>query len=84
MMFSFAVVTTVAGSGVPSFGDGTGFQAGFNQPTGMAVDASGTVYVSGNQRVRKINPVGGAPAFVHVRGCHHASNGHVLCFAYLC
>jgi hypothetical protein len=67
MTFSYAVVTTVAGSSVASFGDGTGSQAGFdaNGLLGMAVDASGNVYVSGSQRVRKINPAGGAHAFLH-------------------
>jgi DNA-binding beta-propeller fold protein YncE len=62
------VVTTVAGSGIPSFFDAIGPLAGFNGPYGVAVDASGSVYVadSQNQRVRKINTVGGANALFNV------------------
>jgi hypothetical protein len=79
---SYTVVTTVAGSGVASFGDGAGSQAGFNQPIGVAVDASGTVYVAAYNAPRKINPAGGAHTFAHSvtsvvhRCCHHVSNGH--------
>lgn len=60
------VVTTFVGSGTGqgtatgSFGDGTGTNASFNQPYGIAVDSEGTVYVGDlrNQRVRKITPEG--------------------------
>jgi sugar lactone lactonase YvrE len=54
------VVTTMAGSGKPGFADGTGAEASFNTPQGVAVDASGNVYVSesGNHRIRKISPSG--------------------------
>ena len=54
------LVTTLAGSGVAGFLDGTGVGARFNFPSGVAVDASGNVYVadSGNQRIRKIAPDG--------------------------
>jgi sugar lactone lactonase YvrE len=54
------VVTTLAGSGAWSFGDGTGTSASFNYPTGVAVDASGNVYVadSSNHRIRKVSPTG--------------------------
>ena len=54
------VVTTLAGSGVAGFADGTGAGAQFNSPSGMAVDSSGTVYVAdfGNSRIRKITPAG--------------------------
>jgi sugar lactone lactonase YvrE len=54
------VVTTMAGSGKPGFADGTGAEASFNTPQGVAVDASGNVYVSesGNHRIRRITPSG--------------------------
>ncbi len=63
-----AVVTTVAGSGISQFFDATGSQASFDLPTGVAVDASGNVFVAAfsDQRVRKINPAGGAHVSAHV------------------
>jgi DNA-binding beta-propeller fold protein YncE len=59
-----AVVSTLAGgiSGTNSaFFDGSGTNAGFNRPRGVAVDASGNVFVadSGNQRIRKVTASGG-------------------------
>jgi hypothetical protein len=59
------VVRTLAGGlngTFAAFADGSGSQAGFNQPYGVAVDASGNTYVadSMNQRVRKVTPGGGA------------------------
>lgn len=54
------VVTTFAGSGAPGDIDGAGTSASFNQPSDVAVDAVGNVYVSDyyNSAVRKINPAG--------------------------
>lgn len=53
------VVTTLAG-GTQGYQDGPGAQAQFSTPTGIAVDASGNVYVADfwNHRVRKIAPNG--------------------------
>jgi len=58
-------VTTLAGSDSPGLGggglaDGVGAQAQFRLPVGIAVDASGNVYVAdtGNNRIRKISPDG--------------------------
>lgn len=50
------VVTTLAGSGIAGSADGTGTAASFRQPSGVAVDASGTVYVAdyNNHLIRKI------------------------------
>ena len=56
-----AVVSTLAGLGVPSFNDGAGTMAAtFNFPRGVAVDASGNVLVAdtNNHRVRRVTPRG--------------------------
>lgn len=54
------VVSTLAGSGVRGSRDGTGTDASFDFPTGVAVDAIGHVYVADgmNNRIRKITPAG--------------------------
>ena len=58
---SAGVVTTLAGT-AGSFGssDGTGVAARFKSPLGVAVDASGSVYVADtdNSTIRKITPAG--------------------------
>lgn len=49
-------VTTVAGDGQPSFGDGPAATAHFKYPCGLAMDAAGAIYVAdqANHRIRKL------------------------------
>ena len=53
------VVSTLAGS-TQGFANGTGIAAQFSNPSGIAVDASGNVYVSdtNNHKIRKISTTG--------------------------
>ncbi|NVJ48694.1 MAG: T9SS type A sorting domain-containing protein, partial [Cytophagia bacterium] len=53
-------VTRLAGSLSRGFSDGNGVSASFNSPRGIAVDASGNIYVAdaGNHRIRKITSNG--------------------------
>ncbi len=60
----WAVVTTLAGGvngTIGAFGDGSGSNANFSYPWGVAVDASGNVFVGdhGNHRIRKVTAGGG-------------------------
>jgi len=58
-------VITLAGSGTASFADRNGEAAQFNNPTGVAVDSFGNIYVAdkNNHRIRKITPEGGVSTF---------------------
>jgi sugar lactone lactonase YvrE len=64
-------VTTIAGSaGVAGSTDGTGNAARFNQPTGLALDAQGNLYIadSGNFTVRKMTAAGAVTTVAGVAG----------------
>lgn len=54
------LVSTLAGNGTQGLINAPGLLASFNQPTGIAVDAAGNVYVgdAGNDRIRKITSAG--------------------------
>ena len=53
------VLTLVAGTGTPGYGgdNGLAVSAQLNQPSGLAVDSAGSLYIadSGNDRVRKVS-----------------------------
>ncbi len=59
------LVSTLAGSGVAGFLDGTSSSAQFNNPTGVATDYFGNVYVAdrNNHKVRKITSTGVVSTF---------------------
>ncbi|HTZ19732.1 MAG TPA: immunoglobulin domain-containing protein [Opitutaceae bacterium] len=61
------VVTTIAGAaGSRGSADGPANTARFNQPTGIAVDASGVLYVAdtGNNTIRRLSPSTGGAYYV--------------------
>lgn len=56
---SFGIVSDFAGSGTAGANDGTGVAATFNYPGGIAIDATGNLYVADclNNKIRKISPL---------------------------
>ncbi|HEX7914436.1 MAG TPA: NHL repeat-containing protein [Rudaea sp.] len=50
------IVSTLAGSGAPGYGDGVGIGASFDTPCAIAVDKSGAVWVAdtGNGAIRRV------------------------------
>ncbi len=60
-----SVVATLAGSGVFTYADGIGSQAGFRFPWGVALDANGNIVLGDidNKRIRKITPSGVVSTF---------------------
>jgi hypothetical protein len=72
------VVTTLAGrSGTSGTNDGTGTAARFNYPIGVAVDASGIVYVgdTGNHAIRKITSAGVVTTLAGLAGTSGTNDG---------
>lgn len=72
------VVSTLAGvPGQPGSADGTGSAARFRSPKGIAVDASGNVYVAdtGNDTIRKITPAGVVTTLAGTAGVVGSADG---------
>jgi len=72
------VSSTLAGSpGVRGSTDGTGASASFDQPAGLALDATGNVYVSdyGSSLIRKVTPAGQVTTLAGAPGVTGSANG---------
>jgi streptogramin lyase len=70
-------VTTIAGDGNAGFTDGMGTNAEFNNPSSVAVDASGNLYVAdaGNNAIRRIDAVTTKVTTLAGSGASGFSNG---------
>jgi hypothetical protein len=66
------IVSTLAGSGRPGKDDGFANEASFDTPSGLAIDASGTIYVAdtGNDMLRVVDQTGRVttPVWAHGDG----------------
>ncbi|MGJ7529613.1 NHL repeat-containing protein [Variovorax sp. GB1P17] len=71
------VVSTLAGSGAVGSNNGTGTAASFFVPQGVAVDASGNLYVVDqyNQLIRKITSTGVVSTLAGLVGVEGSANG---------
>jgi sugar lactone lactonase YvrE len=72
------VVTTVAGNGTAALADGVGSAARFSAPRGVAVDATGALYVAdcGNNVLRKLTSSAGGWTATTVAGASAAGNAN--------
>jgi kumamolisin len=77
MVTPAGVVSTLAGSGVAGSTNGIGSGALFRDPTGIAVDASGNVYVAdtGNDIIREITPTGTVTTLAGTAGRSGSTDG---------
>jgi sugar lactone lactonase YvrE len=72
-------VTTLAGTpGATGFVDGPGSAALFNEPTGLAIDTAGNLYVTdtGNYTVRQITPAGFVTTLAGSAGVTGSTDGN--------
>jgi serine/threonine-protein kinase len=69
--------TIVAGSDTAGLVNGTGKAVKFNHPFGLAVDASGNVYIAdvGNNVIRKMDTTGLVTTFAGIGGVKGSTNG---------
>ena len=75
------IVTTLAGiPGLRGSSNGTSSNARFRDPEGLAVDASGTIYVAdtGNSTIRRITPAGDTSLYAGFPGSTGVANGPAL------
>ena len=75
---SDGTVSTYAGSaGATGSADGTGASARFNQPSGIAADGAGNLYVADtfNQTIRRITPAGLVSTLAGVAGISGSADG---------
>jgi len=68
------VVTTFAGSGVPQTKDGVGITASLDQPSAVAFDSQGNLFVSTLSNIRKITPAAVVSTFA---GDPNGNKGYV-------
>lgn len=72
------IVTTLAGlAGASGTNNGTGPDARFSGPQGIALDGAGNLYVadSGNATIRKVTPDGAVTTFAGAAGVYGSANG---------
>lgn len=73
------IISTIAGTGTQGYGgDGAAATgAKLNLPTGVAVDASGNIYIAdaGNQRIRKVNVSGTISTFAGTGTTGYSGDG---------
>jgi sugar lactone lactonase YvrE len=83
------MVTTLAGSaGAYGSADGTGSAAQFNDPSGVAVDSVGNIYVAdkSNHTIRRVTPAGMVTTLAGSAGSYGSADGtgSVARFRYPC
>ena len=77
MNLTTGAITTVAGSGAFGGDDGPAGEAQFQQPTGVAVDRAGNIFVadSGNHAIRRIAPDGTVTTAAGASGLRGSEDG---------
>jgi sugar lactone lactonase YvrE len=71
------VVTTLAGSATaaPESADGTGSDAHFNRPQGVAMDGANSLFVTENGTIRKVTPAGVVTTLAGTAGLFGSADG---------